>query len=129
MLGDVRKELRDLESRLSMAAELKRRRHQRTGMSLAHDNVALPRERLSSVLLERGLGIECVHVANAAAHEQRDHPLGTRCEMRRLGSIWRGSHRFGRTARRRAEQLVLPEEPRKSEAAQSAAAVEQEIAA
>ena len=34
---------------------------------------ALPVERLAGVLRQRRLGIERVHVADAAAHEQRDH--------------------------------------------------------
>ena len=41
---------------------------------------------LPGVALERGLGIKRINVRRSAVHEQKDHPLGSRREVRRPGS-------------------------------------------
>ena len=85
--AQMREELRDLDAALPALLERERTRHERPGESLAHDHVALHLavDRLAGVLRERGLRIERVHLAPAAAHEQRDHRGRTRREMRRPG--------------------------------------------
>ena len=66
---------------LPVLLELKRARHQRAGMALPHDDLALAGQRLSGVFIQRRLGIEGVDVADAAAHEQRNDALCARLEM------------------------------------------------
>ena len=65
---------------------LKRARHQRPRMALTNDDVAFARERLARVLIQRGFWIERVHVADAAAHEERDDAFRAGREMRLLRS-------------------------------------------
>ena len=74
-------------------------RHQRSGKPLPHDHIALhlPVNRLACVLRQRGLRVERIHLAPAAAHEQRDHGRRARLEMRRLGRVRVAAHRRGRT--------------------------------
>jgi hypothetical protein len=43
------------------------------------------RQRLAGILLQRGLGIEKIHLAGSALHEQADNVLGVRREMRCFG--------------------------------------------
>ena len=87
VLSHVRKDLRDIHPALSVFLEREDGRHQRTRMALPHHDLALARERLSRVFLKRGFGVERVHVARAAAHEQRDHTLGAGREVRLLGRV------------------------------------------
>ena len=54
------------------------------GISLLHLDVALAGQRLAVIFVERGLGVERVEVADAAAHEKRDDILRARLEMRLL---------------------------------------------
>ena len=89
MLPEVREHLRHQLSALSVPLELERARHQRPGITLPDDDVAvnLVVERLPGVLDEAFLVVEEVHRAGTTAHEERDHRLRTRLEMRRLQCI------------------------------------------
>ena len=80
--GEMRKELRYLDAALSVPLEAEGARHERAGKSLADDDASLDFvvEGLARVFRQRGLGIERVHLAHAAAHKQRDHRSGPRAE-------------------------------------------------
>ncbi len=110
MLGDQREDLRNVHSALPVLAELKRARHQRTGIPLSHDDLALAGQRLARILSQRRLGIEGIEMADAATHEQRNHAGGTRGKVGLAGSIRVVALCFGiaRAAlRRRAQQPLL----------------------
>ena len=89
MLPEVREDLRHQLSTLSVTLELERARHQRPGITLPDDDVAvdLVVDRLPRVFDEAFLVVEEVHRARTTAHEERDHRLRTRLEMRRLQCV------------------------------------------
>ena len=127
----VREELRDVDAGLSVPRELEGAAHERPRMALTHDDLAFALECVSVVPVEIRLRIERVDVAHAAGHEERNHGRGARLEVRFAG-------RDGRVGRRRAaparigacsEQFLTVEEPGESDAAQSAAGLEQELPA
>ena len=87
--ADGRKDLRDFDPALPVLPEGERARHQRARRTLPHDDVALHLavDRLAGVLRQRRLGIEGIHLAPAAAHEQRDDGGRARLEVRRLRRV------------------------------------------
>src|SRR5262249_61841824 len=95
-------------------------------VSWAHAPFAFAGEGLSGMFLQRGLGIEGVDMAGSAAHEQRDHTLGARLEMRRLRCVRIVSEGLGVT--RCGEQSVLVEKMSQRQSADTAARPEQKIA-
>src|SRR6185436_17803604 len=74
VLADVREDFRHLDAALPVLLEAERARHQRTGKSLADDDITLHLavDRLARVFRERRLRIEGVHMTPAAAHEERN---------------------------------------------------------
>ena len=82
--GEVRHHLRDPRAALAVPGELERAAHQGAGvldeLDFARDLVEV---RLAVVLVERRLGVEQVHLAGAAVHEQMDDRLGLGREVRR----------------------------------------------
>ena len=128
--GQPREDFRHIHPALPVLLERERRRHQRPRVPLPHDHIALAFERLPGVFRQRGLGIESVHVADPAAHEQGDHGLRAGLEVR----LFRGQRalygrvRGARAPRRRAQQTILIQQVSQAQAADTAAAFEQEIA-
>ena len=113
--AEVRKELRHLDPALPVLLEREGARHQRPGKSLPHDHVALHLavDRLAGVLRQRRLRIERIHLAPAAAHEQRDDRGRARLEMRRLRRVRvhadrGGGARIGRRRRSPARPTAGP---------------------
>ena len=60
------KDLRHVHPALPVFAKLKRARHQRAGISLPHDDLALAGQRLAGIFLQRRLGVEGIQMADAA---------------------------------------------------------------
>ena len=89
--GGVREDLGDVDAALPVLLEAERARHQRAGMALPDDDVAFARQRLACEAVQGRLGIERIHVADAAAHEQRDDTLRARREVRLLRGMARGA--------------------------------------
>src|SRR5258706_9854725 len=87
--ADVRKQLRNPFPGLTILFELVGTLHQWTGIALADGNFAFAFERLAMILLQHGLIVECIHLADATTHEQRDDRFCPRLEMRLLGEKWR----------------------------------------
>ena len=74
--------------------EFVRTLHQRSGIALPYDYLAVAFDTRNSatqgdavVFLELGLVVEGIDVAHATAHEEMDHRLGPRLEVRGLGQI------------------------------------------
>ena len=86
-LRDVRKQRRDLPAALAVLLELPGTRQQRRVAfgELADDGAVAGRQRLAVVFFERGFGVESVHLAGPADHEQEDDGFRLGREMRRLG--------------------------------------------
>src|SRR5205085_2593389 len=78
---DLRKQLTHLKSRLSMLTKLPRRAQQIS--LLAYIEFW---RRLAVALSQTWFGIERVDVRWSAGHEQENHPLGARREVRQLRS-------------------------------------------
>ena len=70
MLREQGEYLRNIHPALAVFAELKRAGHERAGIPLADDDLALAGQRLAGIPGQRRLGVECVQMADAAAHEQ-----------------------------------------------------------
>ena len=86
------------------------------------------------VLLKLRLVVEGVDLADAAAHEQRDHLLGARLEMRRLGQIGRTRESLPSSAQAAGlsefgKQAIAVEQVEQRQSADADAGFEQEIAA
>jgi hypothetical protein len=86
--SDAREQLRNLHAGLAVALELPRAApHRRLGKI---DAIGLQpfrhlgRDGFAAMFGQFGLGIERIHVAHAAVHEQVDHCFGVRRKMRRL---------------------------------------------
>ena len=124
----VREELGDELAALAVALELERAAHERAGVALPHPHPAFARQGLAVVLFEHRFVVERVHVADAAAHEQRNDRLGARLE------VWvpRGRRRCdalcvaGSLGR---QQAFLLEHVSQRDAADALAGAEQEVAA
>ena len=131
MLRQQREDLRNIHPALAVFAELKRAGHQRARIPLAHHNVALAGQRLSGILGQRGLGVERIQMADAAAHEQRNHAGGARSEMRFAGRVRVVAPGFGvagAAGLRRAQQSLLVQQIGQRQTADTAAGLKQEIA-
>ena len=132
--ADQGKDVRHFDPGPSVFLELKRARHQRAGMALAHDDVAadLAVERLTGVFDQGGLGIERVDVTDASAHEQGDHRGRTWLEVWRFRGVRIGPDRCG-TARRagvaaiRRQQPVLIQQVGERQSAHAAARAKEKI--
>ena len=131
--AEMREDLRDVDAALSVLLEREWARHQRPGEALAHDHVAayFAVDRLTRILLQRGLGIERVHLAPAAAHEQRDDRRGAGAVVRRL---WReGIHAGGRARTgirlRGRQDVVATQQVGERESTDAATRLKQELAA
>ena len=90
----VGEEFAHFEPRLSVTLEAEGRLHQRAGSPFRLD--LSRRQRLAVVLLEGGFGIEGVDLRDAAVHEQEDHVLRARLEMRLRHRTARGGHQPAR---------------------------------
>src|SRR5260370_32331771 len=81
--GQMRKQLRDLDSRLPMARKLERRRQQTAGFT---DRPDLARQVtagcLAGKLIEHRLWVEQVHLAGPTCHEKLDDGLRPTGEVR-----------------------------------------------
>ena len=81
--GDVRQQIADPQSRLAALLELPQALQPLAAWTGAlRTGVGFQLGRLAVPLGQLGLGIERVDVRNAAVHEQKDHVLGPRREMR-----------------------------------------------
>jgi hypothetical protein len=67
-----------------MLLELVRAAHHGAGVPLLHLNVLLARQWLAVIFVQRRLGVECVEVADASAHEKGNYILRARFEVRLL---------------------------------------------
>src|SRR5437868_5583875 len=111
--ADVRKQVGNPLPGLPILFELVRAPHQWAGIALAYSNFAFALERLAMILLQRRLVVECVNLADATAHKQRNNRFGARLEVRLLGQEWR-IRNAGRAqaglwrVRRRGSQCALP---------------------
>ena len=78
-VGEVRHRVGDPRAALAVPGELERAAHDRAGalddLDLAGDLVEVA---LAVLLVEHRLGVEQVHLARAAVHEQMDDGLGLR---------------------------------------------------
>src|SRR5215469_8903386 len=83
--ADIGEQLRDPLPRLAILLKLVGALHQWAGVSLADQNLAMALERLAMILREHRLVVEGIHMADAAAHKQRDYGLSSGLEMRRFG--------------------------------------------
>jgi len=86
--GEVREEFRDPAAALAALAELPERLHHaagRAGAGLGDRALVEELEHPPVVGVERGLVIEAVEVAHAAAHKEEDHPLGARAVVAGAG--------------------------------------------
>ena len=81
--AQLRHQLRHLHAGLAVALELERRGHHHADLAgeldLAEDVAA---RRFPRVFLERGLGVEQIHLAGSAIHEQVDDRFRLRLEVR-----------------------------------------------
>src|SRR2546426_192505 len=100
MLGDQRKNFRNVESAFAILAKTERTGHQRSRIPLTNDHFTLPRERLPRVLPQRGFWVEGIDVAYATGHEQRNDARGARREVRLLGEERSRPRRLGLTCTR-----------------------------
>ena len=84
-LGQMRQQFRHLDAALAVLLEGERAWHERPRMTLPHDDLALSAQRLPGIFVERGLGIERVHVRRTAVHEEMDDRFRFRLMMGPLG--------------------------------------------
>ena len=100
----VRKQLADLDPRLPMLLKAKRRGKRRTGLPLGPQ--VFRREVLPGVLLERGLGVERIHVRRPAVEKDVNHMLrpGGKLRLPR-------QHRIPTPQRTLPPQTTLPGRP------------------
>jgi hypothetical protein len=89
--GGVRKEVGDPGSAATMAGERALRSKQVRAMACPHEGKALAGDQgggngLTVQRLQPWFVVKQVELARAAGHEEVDNPLGSRLEMRRLGS-------------------------------------------
>ena len=82
-LRRLRENLTDLDAAPAVFLELVGRAEGRAGAALGAEFVG---QRFAVMLIERGLGVERVHVGRAAVEEDVDDALGLRCEVRGLRS-------------------------------------------
>ncbi len=124
VLGDVRKELRDLHAALAVPLEPPRRRHQAAGRPhrCPHSPDAL--HRLALVFEQGGSWVEGIDLADAAVAEDRDHRLGLGGDHLRLGRQ-RSEPALPLAA---ASRPLLPEQIRQREAGDAAAKTREQIA-
>ncbi len=131
VLAEVREHLGHQFSTLSVTLELERARHQRPGITLPDDDVAMDLvvDRLARVLDEAFLVVEEVDRARTTAHEERDHRLRTRLEMRRLQCVRIVPQRLRRAGVGdfRREQPLRVEHVRERHAADATAGSPQEF--
>ena len=118
---DVRKELAYLQTGLAELAELPRR-----GQQLSRLAQIELRRGLAVILSEAGLGIECIDLRRSAGHEEKDHALGPRREMRPPGR-----QRIGARVVRRGGRAgcFIGQQRRQSQRAEPCARSSQHLAA
>ena len=92
MLGDIRKQIADLDAALPVLPELPGRLQQVPDAVFGERQRPLKRQRLAMILRQPRLGIEGVHVRRTAVHEQEDHALGPRREN---AAAWAPADRTG----------------------------------
>src|SRR5947199_133909 len=85
--AEFRKQIRYPLARLAVLLKCIRALHERSGIALAHRNLAFAFEQLTVELLEHRLVVERIHLAHAAAHEQGNYGFRARLEMRSLRKI------------------------------------------
>ena len=129
--ADFRKQLRYPLARLAVLLKCIRALHERSGIALAHRNLAFAFEQLAVELLEHRLVVERIYLAHAAAHEQGNYGFRARLEMRSLGKIRGILHVGGGAglfASWGAEQTILRQQIHQGKAAQTFARLKEKIA-
>src|SRR5262245_26377277 len=84
----VREEVADRDAALAAWLELPQRLHQRADRAVGERERAFDGQRLAVIAREALFRIEGVNRRRAAVHEQEDHALGFRFEMRRARRKW-----------------------------------------
>src|SRR6516225_5783912 len=123
---NVREDLRDPGTRLPVLFKAEGALHQWPWIALPHLDVAFAFHGHAVVFFKRGLVLKGIEVADAAAHEERDHRLGARLEMRSLGHQGRirdtgGAYAFG------GQQLLLAHQIDEGQAADTHAGLHPEF--
>src|SRR5215469_12490839 len=126
--GDVRKDLRDILSALSVLLEFEDTRHDRTRPAVVDTDIA--GQNLARVFFHRRLVLKGFHLADPAGIEDRDDSFRARLEMR---SLWRKGVTADRGRRtsvdwRLRKQLLIEEHLSEGEPTDAAAGLKQKIA-
>src|SRR5262249_44290387 len=105
--AEVRKDLRNIFSALSILAEFENARHDRTRPAVVYADIA--GQNLARVFFQRRLVVKGIDLADSAGHKERDDGFRARLEMRRL---WRKGINADRGAcasigRRRKQFLIV----------------------
>src|SRR5262245_21599819 len=109
--GDVRKDLRNMLSALSILLEFENARHDRTRPSVVNADIAA--QNLASIFFQRRLVLEGLHLADPASIEDRDDGFRASLEMRRLrrkgvsGDLGRGTNIERRLLGARKQVLIV----------------------
>src|SRR5258706_8449266 len=85
--ADVREEVAHPGPALAVLLELPRRRQQISRLT-RHDPRLIERQWLAVITREQRLVVESIDLARPPMHEQENHTLRLRREMRRLGRKW-----------------------------------------
>ena len=122
--GYIGEQVRDFNARLPELRELAPRGQQRRVRGIGElqpDVLQAGRQALPVEFQQRRLGIESVDVAGAAVHEEINHALRLRRELRRLGS------QGIRNIRGRCQEAFLLHEPAQRQQAETAACAGQKL--
>src|SRR5262245_34050549 len=109
--GDVRKDLRNMLSALSILLEFENARHDRPRPAVVDANISA--QNLAGVFFQRRLVLEGLHLADTARIEDRDDGFRARLEMRSLrckgvrSDRRRGASVGWRHARTRKQFLIV----------------------
>jgi hypothetical protein len=96
MLGGVRENVTDRQTRFSMSVEFESGLREITnGPAVGTDDV-LSGKFFAVVFGERGFGVEGIHLTGATVHEKKDAVFGLGFDLRGFGSQWMGGSLRGR---------------------------------
>src|SRR5262249_48151608 len=115
----------DPSAALAVPAEGERALHEVARLARGGLDVAPRVERLAMPSLQRGLVVEGVHLADAAVHEELDHPAHLRPVMQPAIQLGPGTERL---AIGPGEQALLDQHLREGNPAQAAAQPPEEVA-
>ena len=87
VLCDVGKQLAYRQAALTVLMKLPGRLQQ-VALLAERDSRKIKRQRFAVVPIQQRLGVERVDMGRSSLHEQKDHTLGSRSEVRRLGRQW-----------------------------------------